>query len=59
MKTKKENIPAPVKKPCQWFRDIGSEDVDCFFKTFELLYLVEKTSDNTDDEKTMRLTLSI
>lgn len=33
---KKENIPAPVEKQCQWLRDIGFQDVDCFFKTFEL-----------------------
>ena len=33
---KKENIPAPVERQCQWLRDIGFEDVDCFFKTFEL-----------------------
>ena len=33
---KKENIPAPVEKQCQWLSDIGFEDVDCFFKTFEL-----------------------
>lgn len=33
---KKENIPAPVEKQCQWLRDIGFREVDCFFKTFEL-----------------------
>ncbi|MEN6623750.1 MAG: class I SAM-dependent methyltransferase [Smithella sp.] len=33
---KKENIPASVEKQCQWLRDIGFQDVDCFFKTFEL-----------------------
>ncbi len=33
---KEENIPAPVEMQCQWLRDIGFEDVDCFFKTFEL-----------------------
>jgi len=42
---KKENIPAPVGKQCQWLRDIGFEDVDCFFKTFELaLFGGKKTS---------------
>jgi ubiquinone/menaquinone biosynthesis C-methylase UbiE len=33
---KKENIPAPVEKQCRWLRDIGFQDVDCFFKAFEL-----------------------
>lgn len=33
---KKENIPAPVDVQCRWLRDIGFQDVDCFFKTFEL-----------------------
>ena len=42
---KKENIPAPVEKQCQWLRDIGFQDVDCFFKTFELaLFGGRKTS---------------
>lgn len=33
---KKENIPAAVEAQCQWLRDCGFQDVDCFFKTFEL-----------------------
>jgi tRNA (cmo5U34)-methyltransferase len=33
---KKENIPAPVETQCRWLRDMGFQDVDCFFKTFEL-----------------------
>ena len=33
---KKENISAPVEIRCQWLRDIGFQEVDCFFKTFEL-----------------------
>jgi tRNA (cmo5U34)-methyltransferase len=33
---KKDNIPAPIEKQCQWLRDIGFQDVDCFFKVFEL-----------------------
>jgi SAM-dependent methyltransferase len=33
---KKENILAPVDLQCQWLRDIGFADVDCFFKVFEL-----------------------
>lgn len=33
---KKENILAPVETQCQWLRQMGFADVDCFFKTFEL-----------------------
>ena len=33
---KKENKPASVEMQCQWLRGIGFQDVDCFFKTFEL-----------------------
>lgn len=33
---KKENIPAPVESQCQWLRETGFQEVDCFFKTFEL-----------------------
>ncbi len=33
---KKENMPAPVEAQCQWLRNIGFQEVDCFFKTFEL-----------------------
>jgi tRNA (cmo5U34)-methyltransferase len=33
---KKDNILAPVETQCQWLRDIGFRDVDCFFKVFEL-----------------------
>ena len=46
---KKENIPAPVEIQCQWLRDIGFEDVDCFFKTFELaLFGGRKTSNKAN-----------
>lgn len=42
---KKENILAPVETQCQWLRDIGFQDVDCFFKVFELaLFGGRKTS---------------
>ena len=42
---KKENILAPVEIQCQWLRDIGFQDVDCFFKVFELaLFGGRKTS---------------
>lgn len=33
---KKENILAPVKLQCEWLREIGFKDVDCYFKIFEL-----------------------
>ena len=33
---KKENILAAVDAQCRWLREIGFEDVDCFFKVFEL-----------------------
>jgi SAM-dependent methyltransferase len=33
---KKENILAPVDDQCQWLRQIGFTDVDCFLKVFEL-----------------------
>jgi len=42
---KKENILAPVDEQCRWLREIGFEDVDCFFKVFELaLFGGRKTS---------------
>ncbi|MCX5813755.1 MAG: class I SAM-dependent methyltransferase [Proteobacteria bacterium] len=42
---KTENILAPVETQCQWLRDIGFQDVDCFFKVFELaLFGGRKTS---------------
>ena len=33
---KVENILAPVDRQCKWLREIGFQDVDCFFKVFEL-----------------------
>ena len=33
---KKENILASVETQCQWLCHIGFQDVDCFFKVFEL-----------------------
>lgn len=52
---KKENLPAPVEKQCQWLRGIGFQEVDCFFKTFELaLFGGKKASskaDSADAEK--------
>ncbi len=45
---KKENIPAPVETQCQWLRDIGFQEVDCFFKTFELALFGGKKASNRD-----------
>jgi tRNA (cmo5U34)-methyltransferase len=33
---KAANILAPVEIQCEWLRAIGYEDVDCYFKVFEL-----------------------
>lgn len=33
---KKENLLTPVDMQCRWLREIGFQDVDCFFKVFEL-----------------------
>jgi tRNA (cmo5U34)-methyltransferase len=33
---KAANILAPVETQCQWLRDIGFSDVDCYLKIFEL-----------------------
>ncbi|CAB1077489.1 hypothetical protein D1AOALGA4SA_5276 [Olavius algarvensis Delta 1 endosymbiont] len=33
---KKENILASVEEQCEWLRQFGFDDVDCFFKVFEL-----------------------
>lgn len=36
---KEENILAPVDDQCDWLRQVGFADVDCFFKVFELALL--------------------
>jgi hypothetical protein len=33
---KAANILAPVEAQCDWLREIGYEDVDCYFKVLEL-----------------------
>ncbi len=33
---KAANVLAPVEEQCEWLRAIGYEDVDCYFKVFEL-----------------------
>jgi tRNA (cmo5U34)-methyltransferase len=36
---KAANILASVERQCEWLRSLGFEDVDCFFKVFELAVL--------------------
>jgi tRNA (cmo5U34)-methyltransferase len=43
---KEENILAPVETQCQWLRNIGFQDVDCFFKVFELALFGGRKSSN-------------
>jgi hypothetical protein len=46
---KKENILAPVDEQCEWLRQIGFDDVDCYFKLFELaLFGGRKTSNKPE-----------
>jgi hypothetical protein len=33
---KEENILAPVEAQCDWLRELGFIDVDCYLKLFEL-----------------------
>ena len=33
---KDENVLAPLEDQCVWLRELGFEDVDCYFKLFEL-----------------------
>ena len=33
---KQANILAPVESQCEWLREIGFDDVDCYFRIFEL-----------------------
>ena len=51
---KKENILAPVDSQCQWLRDIGFQDVDCFFKIFELALFGGRKTSNQASEVTAR-----
>lgn len=46
---KKENILAPVERQCQWLRDLGFADVDCFFKVFELAIFGGRKTSNKQD----------
>jgi len=46
---KKDNILAPVGTQCQWLRNLGFLDVDCFFKTFELALFGGRRASNRKD----------
>jgi tRNA (cmo5U34)-methyltransferase len=46
---KSENILAPVEVQCQWLRQIGFADVDCFIKIFELAVFGGRKIPNTDE----------
>jgi len=54
---KKENILAPVDIQCEWLREIGYRNVDCFFKVFELaLFGGRKASTKPDCGETKNRT---
>lgn len=46
---KKENLLTQVNMQCQWLRDIGFQDVDCFFKIFELALFGGRKASNRQD----------
>ena len=46
---KEENILASVEDQCQWLRQIGFADVDCFFKVFELAMFGGRRTFNKPD----------
>ena len=47
---KAANILAPVEEQCQWLRQIGFEQVDCFLKYFELAVFGGRKPDETSSE---------
>lgn len=51
---KNENILAPVDVQCEWLREIGYADVDCFFKVFELALFGGRRASNTTKEIGLR-----
>ncbi len=52
---KKENILARVENQCRWLTKIGFEDVDCFFKVFELaIFGGRKPSSNSVEPISLR-----
>ncbi len=49
---KKENILAAVEEQCSWLRDLGFQDVDCFFKVFELALFGGRRTSNKPKQAT-------
>jgi len=49
---KRENILAPVETQCQRLREIGFQDVDCFFKVFELALFGGRKASNEPTQST-------
>ena len=51
---KKENLLAPVEDQCNWLKQLGFTDVDCFFKVFELTIFGGRKASNHASEVTAR-----
>jgi tRNA (cmo5U34)-methyltransferase len=49
---KRENILAPMDAKCEWLRQIGFQDVDCFFKVFELALFGGRTASDPAPART-------
>ena len=47
---KRANILASVELQCEWLSAIGYDDVDCFFKIFELAVFGGSRPQTTEDE---------
>ena len=45
------NILAPVELQCEWLRRIGFEDVDCYFKIFELAVFGGRRPQQSGEER--------
>jgi tRNA (cmo5U34)-methyltransferase len=45
---KSANILAPVERQCEWLREIGFADVDCYLKVFELAVFGGRRAGNFD-----------
>ena len=47
---KQANILAPVESQCEWLREIGFDDVDCYFRVFELAVFGGRRPLTVDDD---------
>ena len=47
---KQANILAPVESQCAWLREIGFDDVDCYFRVFELAVFGGRRPLTVDDD---------